>query len=631
MSLLKVSSLCLLLRSSRTASQSANLILSRSLFTHQDSSLISEDCSILSIGQALDLIVRFSSSETYDPRLFAKLQWHGYLHNPYILTKVVSFCGNSCLRYMGVQAHSVVVKTGLTCNVFINSALIDMYGKCFPASYAQKVFDEMPERNVVSWNSLMYAYLHSEFPHIGIQLFVEMLRNDIAPTPSSFSNVLVCCGNLEAEKLGTQMHAMSLKYGLWLNLIVGTSLIDMYAKCLNIWDSKGVFNQMQDKNIVTWSSMVSAFAKNGQPEEAIDLLREMKSSSLKPNTVTYSSLLSSFSSPDHLDHCLQVHCCITKEGLESNTHIVASLLTAYSECRSSFNDFEKIYASVVVWDQVTWNAIITGFSNLGSGEDALMWLSRMRWAGSRGDVFTFASILKATTTMANIESGIQTHALVCKMGYASNLSIQNGLLSMYARCGKINIAKKVFSFMEKHDIVSWNSLISGCAHNGYAEEAIDVFEDMRKEGHVRPDLTTFLAVLSACSHEGLLDKGLEYFKIMKSDGSIPPPKTEHYACVVALYGRAGYLNEAEALVNSMSMEPSISVLKALLSSCRVHGNSEIAARTARRLVELYPDDPSTYILLASTLANEGKWNKAAAVRTMMHDRGVTKNPGLSWI
>lgn len=572
-----------------------------------------------------------NNSNSVDLKLLAQLKLHGFsTHTPYLLNKLISSCAKSSSLYIGIQLHSTVIKMGFQSNMYISSALVDMYSKCRQIPCAHLLFAEMPQRNVVTWNSLISGYLHTQYPEFSIELFMEMLEVGIAPTPFSVSAVLVGCAQLEAGELGAQVHSLSLKAGFCFNVVVGTSLIDMYSKCSNVDNSRRVFDHMFDKNVVTWTSMVTGYAQNDKLYEAMILVREMLRSGLRSNYVTYNSLLSSFCYSDDLDHCKQIHCRIIQEGLESNAYLAVTLVTIYSVCSSSLKEFYRICSSLTVWDQISWNAVIAGFANLDSGEEAFNCFSKMRRAGIDADFFTFASILKAMGVISAHEQGKQTHALVFKTSYASNVCAQNGLVSMYARCGKIDDAKRVFSSMGKHDLISWNSLLSGCAHHGFGKEAIEMFEQMRKTA-IKPDLTTFLVVLSACSHVGLLDKGLEYFDLMRNDESVQPPRVEHYACVVDLFGRAGYLYEADAFINSMPIEPGPSVFKALLSACQVHGNQEIAVRCARKLVELCPSDPATYVLLSNVMAIGGYWNDAAGVRKDMYDRGVMKNPGYSWV
>ncbi|KAG2710174.1 hypothetical protein I3843_04G014000 [Carya illinoinensis] len=303
-------------------------------------------------------------------------------------------------------------------------------------------------------------------------------------------------------------------------------------------------------------------------------------------------------------------------------------MVAYSECGGSLEDFQKICSSVTRWNQISWNAAIAGFSNLGYVEESLKCFFEMRQGVIDVDFFTFTSVLKAVGIISALEEGKQIHALIFKSGHAANLYVQNGLIAMYARCGIIDDSKRVFFSGGKHDVISWNSMLSGCAHHGYGIETVQLFEQMRRT-NIKPNSTTFLIVLTACSHAGLWVKGLEYFNLMINDELVEPPKLEHYATILDHFGRAGNLKEAEAIINSMPIDPGPSVYKALLSACRVHGNKEIAPRSAKKLLELCPNDPATYVLLSNVLVTWGYWDDAAEVRKLMHHSRV-KSSGCSY-
>ncbi|CAN1231358.1 Pentatricopeptide repeat-containing protein At3g24000, mitochondrial [Linum grandiflorum] len=456
-----------------------------------------------------------------------------------------------------------------------------------------------------------------------------MLREEAAAsvTPFSLSSCLVSCSQLEDVELGRQLHGASLKAGFGYHVVVGTVLIDMYSKSASVGESKLVFDHMADKNVITWTSMVTAYAQNDRPREAMVLAREMMQCGVKLNSVTYNSLLSSFASPDYVECCKQVHCRVIRQGLESNKYIAVTLVTVYSKCSTSFEELVKLCSGVTIWDQVSWNAVVSGFCNLECEKEAIGCFCEMRRFGVDGDFYTFTSLLGA---IGNLEEGREVHALVLKTEYASSLCVQNGIVSMYARCGAIEESKRMFWLMAKHDVVSWNSLLTACAHHGYGEEAVELFEKMRKKGETKPDATTFLAVLSACSHVGFVDKGLEYFDLLKNDSSLGPPRSEHYASVVDIFGRAGYLKEAVTFISDMPIKPGPSVYKALLSACLVHGNLEIAEHSAKKLLHLWPNDSSAYVMLFNMLKTSDHWDDAAVVHKLICDRGLKKMPGCSW-
>ncbi|XP_031112196.1 putative pentatricopeptide repeat-containing protein At1g56570 [Ipomoea triloba] len=570
--------------------KSVNHCLYRAITTHNYLSQYPENYLASCSCKSQSFTVNGQEGDIIDLDVLPRLQKHGFFINTFLLNKVVSTCAKTASLSAGFQIHSQIIRLGFGSNVHVNTSLVDMYGKFGTVSLAQKLFDEMPEKNAVTWNALISGYVDASCSEIALGVFVNMLREGVDPTPFSVSTVLVGYMQLEAFELGAQLHALSVKAGFNSQVAVGTGLIDIYSRCLNIEASRRVFDEMPHKNVTTWTSMVTGYAWNQCKFDAMILVKSMLFIGIKPNCKTYTSLLSSFCCPHDLVHCKQIH---------------------------SLN-------------QLTWNVAISGFSNLGAVDKALINFGKMRQAGFAGDCFTFTSILKAVGVVSGLEEGQQTHCLSLKTGCDSRVHVQNGLLSMYSRCGKLEDAERIFSAMGRRDLISWNSLLTCYAYHGSGREVITLFEQMKSSG-IRPDSTTFLVVISACRHAGLIYEGLEFFDMMITEDSLPPPKVEHYACIVDLYCRAGLLHEAEGFIKQMPMEPDPSVLKALLSACRVHDNKEITLRCARKLVELCPNDVATYVLLGNVLATGGNWNDAELVRKDSCDRGMKKHPGCSWI
>ncbi|KAJ6385038.1 hypothetical protein OIU77_028273 [Salix suchowensis] len=374
-----------------------------------------------------------------DSDLIAELTRHDSLSNPHFLNKIVSFCAKSGSFHLGIQIHSTILKFGFISNVYISSAVVDMYAKCGEISSARLLFDQMPQRTAVTWNSLISGYLAVNCPKIAIELFIKMLKAAINVTAYSVSSCLAGCSQLEAREVGSQVHGLILKTGLGYNVVVGTGLVDMYSKCGDVDDSRLVFDHMVNRNVITWTSMVTGYSLIEKPDEAMSLVREMARQDFRPNCVTYNSLLSSFSGPDCLSYCLQVHCCIIQLGLESNVYIAATLVTVYSKCSSSLEDFKKLCSVVMTCDHIAWNAVIAGYSNLGRHEEALRCFHEMKQADIDIDSYALTSMVGAIGNSSFLEEGKAMHALIHRTGYISHLNVQNGLVSMYARCGAIDI------------------------------------------------------------------------------------------------------------------------------------------------------------------------------------------------
>jgi pentatricopeptide repeat protein len=198
---------------------------------------------------------------------------------------------------------------------------------------------------------------------------------------------------------------------------------------------------------------------------------------------------------------------------------------------------------------------------------------------------------------------------------------------MYARCGEVQLAAQVFRSMRKRTVVSWNSMIVGLAANGRCAEAIEHFEAMRREGF-KPDAVTLTGVLTACSHAGLTEQGLTYYDMVTTEYGVAA-RMEHYGCVVDLLGRAGCLDEAMSVVQTMPMRPNEVVLGALLAGCRTQGDVELAEQLMQHLLELDPGGDANYVLLSNIYAGVGKWDGVGKVRSLMKARGLKKRPGYS--
>ncbi|PON75601.1 Pentatricopeptide repeat [Parasponia andersonii] len=327
-------------------------------------------------------------SEEDDVELLYQSIQHGSSPNPQNLSELVSLCAIMASLDMGIQIHAAIFKLGFCSDVYICSALVNMYVKCGTMPDAQE----------------------ADCPEMAIGFFQKMLKEGLVPTLFSLSGALVGCSQLGAQELGTQVHCLSLKIGSCYIVVVGTGFIDMYSSRWNLDDSRRVFDEMPDKNVITWSSMVTGYALNEQPDKAMILVRDMLRLDLKPTCVTCNSMLSSLSGPDFWDHCRQIHCQIFKIGFEFNGYVAVTLVTTYSRCNSSLKDFDKLCSCVTIWDNISWNAVIAGFSNLGIDKQALKCFSEMRKTGVNVNICTLASVLRAISTMSALEEGNQIHS-----------------------------------------------------------------------------------------------------------------------------------------------------------------------------------------------------------------------------
>ncbi|XP_057963209.1 pentatricopeptide repeat-containing protein At2g37320 [Malania oleifera] len=324
---------------------------------------------------------------------------------------------------------------------------------------------------------------------------------------------------------------------------------------------------------------------------------------------------------------VQVHCLALRTGFVFNVYVGSALISLYCKC-GKLEDAQRMFEEMPVRNIVSWTAIISGFAQEWQVDVCLELYHRMRNSTLKPNDFTFTSLLSACTGSGSLWQGKTAHCQTIQMGFDSYTHIANALISMYCKCGDVRHAFSIFEKLPCKDIVSWNSMIAGYALYGLAVQAIDLFEEMKKE-RVKPDAISFLGILSSCRHAGLVKQGRNYFNLMVEHGV--EPELDHYSCIVDLLGRAGCLQESLDFIEKMPIYPNAITWGSLLSSSRLHGNVWIGIKAAESRLLLEPDCASTHVQLANLYASAGCWDQAARVRKMMKDKGLKTDPGYSWI
>jgi len=562
-------------------------------------------------------------------QLFDQLKWVSISPDRITYASVLNALFTPEALERGRQVHAHIIKFGFESNTFVGTSLASMYAKCGGIEAARNVFYNMTEFDIVAWTIMITGYAQASYGWEALGLFTQMLQADMKPDPITFASALSACTNSEFLAWGKQLHAILMKSGYEEDFSIQCALVTAYSKCLNIVDACKVFDRIHCKqDIISWTTMLSGYVHNGCCEEALKLFSQMQKTGLKPDNVTIVSILSACTEQRVIKQGKQVHAHILKTGLEVDVSVGTTLLTMYADCRST-DDAQKVFSKMLLRDFVSWSAMIAGYAQQGFGEEALKLFCQMQQAGVKPNQFIFASVLMACTSLASLQQGKSVHGHIVKFGLLFDVFIGSALIDMYAKCGSIEYAKLVFDKMSQVDTVLWNSMIAGYCHHGHGSEALELFKQMQHEG-IHPDHITFVSVLSAFSHVGLVDDGCYCFDSMSREHGITP-RMEHYACMVDLLGRAGLLKEAVNFIKVMPFKPGTVVLRALLGACRIYGNTELGKHVAECLLENNPEDTATYVLLSNIYAAAGSWDEAVKVRRKMKDKGLTKDPGSSWI
>ncbi|CAK9266638.1 unnamed protein product [Sphagnum jensenii] len=454
-----------------------------------------------------------------------------------------------------------------------------------------------------------------------------------SPNNFTFVPVLNACASLRALEAGRKVHEEIIQSGCEADVFVGSSLVDMYSKCGSIEDACKVFNNMPSRDAVTWNAMILGHVKCGQGQKALELFHQMQQKGVQPTPVTLIGVLNACASMFALQEGRCTHEQIIESGWESDVFVgIAvvgnSLIDMYAKC-GSIEDAKRVFNKLPSRDVVSWNVMIFGHVKYGQGQKALELFRQMQEEGVQPTPSTVVGVLNACASVVALEEGRRAHDWVIKSGWDSNVFVGNSLIDMYAKCGSLEDALKVFNKMPSRDVVTWNAMIVGYAIHGHGKEALKQFEQMREEG-VQPDDTTFVCLLSACSHSGLVDEGLRFYSSMSTVYMISA-NFQHYTCMVDLLGHAGRLHEAENMVLAMPYKPQVAAWMALLGACRIHGNVEMGERAAKQVLELEPENAAVYVLLSNLYTATGNRDLSENIERQRKERSVKKHRGRTWI
>ncbi|KAK4482563.1 hypothetical protein RD792_009723 [Penstemon davidsonii] len=539
-------------------------------------------------------------------------------------TSVLAHCVGSQEFDFGFQLHCLVLKFGFITETFIGNALVTMYSKCGRIAEAERVFFEMSDKDLVSWNAILSGYTQEGgYGFEAILGFVEMVRGDMNLDHVSFTSVISACGHERNLQFGRQVHTLLMKRGYGTHVSVCNVLMSLYSKCEIVEDAKLVFVNIIDRNVVSWTTMISI-----NEEDAVYLFNEMRRHEIYPNDVTFIGLIHAITKQNMIQQGLMVHVFCIKSNFLSELNVANSLITMYGKFKL-VEGCIKVFEELEYRDIISWNALISGYSQNEMYQEALqVFLSASNEL--QPNPYTFGSVLHAIASSESISlrQGQRFHGYIRKLGLNTNSVVSGALLDMYAKRGSICESEKIFHEFTEKNQVAWTAIISAHSRHGDCESVMNYFKKMVKEG-VKPDSITFLSILTACGRNGIVDSGIEIFNSMVSEYSIEP-SPEHYSCIVDMFGRAGRLKEAEEFLNRIPGGPGVSVLQSLLGACRIYGDVDMAMRVGDALIDMEPEESGSYILMSNLFAEKGKWEKVSKMRRMMRDRKVVKEVGYSW-
>lgn len=657
--------------------------------------------------------------------LFKKMFQEGTQPNMVTFVSIIPSCEIYGRIWHGESIHVCVIKSGLGNQLSVVTSLLSMYAKLGYLNSAKYLFDRMPHRSLLSWNSMVSGYVYNGLWDASLAAFCQMQLAGFDPDAVSIVSILSSCSELHAILLGKSVHAFSIKNGIDLNLNVSNALMVFYSDCRKLSSSFNLFRRLTIRNSVSWNALISGCVHNGEAESAIVLLHQMQQEHMDLDLVTLISVLPCYNEAENLVQGMAIHTYAVKAGFDSDFSLANALISMFMNC-GEFDAGMLIFQNIPRRNVVSWNALFTGcryhnlqneffvlfgqmieenvqpnhvtllsilplccthnqgksihayaarsgiivetpfltslilmyarFENtssclllfqMGEQRNISLWnaiisalvqsreakiaislfreLLRMEMAP---DYVTALSLTSACVQLNNLNLANSTMAYITHMGFDKDVAVCNALIDMYASCGDIPYARKIFEGLLQRDEISWSVMINGYALYGDGEAALNLFSQMRLLG-LKLDDITYVSVLSACSHAGLVEEGRMIFNSMVENGIIP--RMEHYACMVDLLGRTGHLDEAYDIIKSLPHKSFVNLLESLLASCLSHGCVELGEEIGRLLLEMDPQNSGPYVILYNLYAANERWADADRVRSNMERKQIIKVPGFSLV
>ncbi|KAI5085019.1 hypothetical protein GOP47_0001188 [Adiantum capillus-veneris] len=578
------------------------------------------------------------------------MQEEGMDPSTYTYVALLKACTKMKWVERGYVLHAEMAKEGLDFDPFVSSTLVHMYFKLCMLAEAHNVLDSLPARDLVLWTALISGYAEQGKCQEALFCFNQMQLEGMVPDPVTYICSLKACGLLGDVEKGLKMHGDLVRKGFDGNLIVGNTLIDMYARFGLLADAKEVFEKLVDKDIVSWNALASGYAEHGLGVEVLNLLDRMILERVQPDKITYVCCLRGCSCTGAFKKGQHLHAEIVEESIESDPYVGTTLVDFYVKCGKLVEARETL-DEMQVRDLVPWTAMVAGYAEHGYEDEVLdcycqmlmegvpltkatfssvifayagqgeaektyQHFIRMQEQGLLPDSSIFVGVLVACGNSHALELGMRIHAQSYKISLG-DVILATAAIDMYGSCGSMDNAHQLLDTLPTKAVITWNSLLTGYAHHGNSDLVFNLFEKMKKES-VQPDKVTFLNLVSVCSHLGLYKEVFDCFEDMKKKGI--SPNLKHYTCLVDLLCRTGQLDEAVAMLKKLPIQPSLSSWHTVMSACHKWGSVKLGRHAFDHAVDLDEDHGAAYILMSNMYSDAELWEEMNQIEVISHSQ-----------
>ncbi|KAG0489033.1 hypothetical protein HPP92_007844 [Vanilla planifolia] len=554
----------------------------------------------------------------------------GLCANRVTLVSLLRVAGHLEALREGQAAHCFAMRRGISfLDEALGTAIVDMYARCGALDLAASVFRQMEKTCTALWNALISGLILWGKSAEALKVYGNMEKDQkIFPDSITLSNLIAVCADLDFLYRAKDIHGYLIRQEILLDLPLVTSLIDLYFKGGKVHHANKLFAEIMVRDTILYDVMISGYIQNNKTDHAIQTFQRMLQEGINPNSTTILILLSAFSDATDTRLGKWIHAFTIRHSLNLSFDVCNQILQMYAKW-GCLETARMLFESIARKDLVSWTVMMMAYVNHGYADKAFLLFHKMQQSGEKPDSITLITLLKAHNEIGCPRTVKEIHGHVYRTLLVRDNTTMNSIITAYAKCGKLDMAKSVFNSIPKECVTSWNTMIAAYGIHGCVEEVISLFNEMQRQS-ISPDGMTGTSVLSACSHGGLIEVGLHVFNIMTNELSFSPSE-EHYNCMVDLLGRAGRLEEAHDLVKHFPLKDRRSALCALLAGCRIHNNVKLGEVVGKELLELEPHNPGNYSLISNIYCQQNMWNKAEVVRTKARMNGLQKAPGFSLV
>ncbi|XP_052621408.1 pentatricopeptide repeat-containing protein At5g04780, mitochondrial-like [Lactuca sativa] len=470
---------------------------------------------------------------------FTEMHSLGIRCNEFTFPSVLKACSMKKDIIGGKQIHGIVVVTGFENDVFVANALVGLYAKCGDFLDSRKLFDQIPDRNIVSWNALFSCYSNGHFFKEAIDLFQDMIITGLIPDEYSLSTIINACTGLQDITQGRKIHGYLIKHGYTSDPFSCNALADMYSKVGDFEDAKTVFDHIPNPDIVSWNAIIAGCVLHEYFNLGLELFLKMKRSGITPNMFTFSSVLKACSGLGLQDLGKQFHSILIKSEIELDPYLCSGLIDIYSKC-GEMDDAQRVYDMMPQKELIALNTLLSGHSQNGNDIEALSIFSKDRDRIGFNEA-TLLPILNSSASLQDVYVSEQIHGLSLKTGFQSDPFVINSLIDSYSKCGYVERAKMVFDESDIADLATFTSMISAYAQSGQGEEAIKLYLKMQ-DLELKPDSYICSSLLNASAILSAYEQGKQIHVHTLKSGLLSDVHTSN--SLVNMYARCGSIDDA---------------------------------------------------------------------------------------